>query len=139
MSHENIMRLWNDCVAYGVLRPKLKVIVKTADYTVTPDDYGSVFTTRGGSAGVTFTLPAAGDTNTGEWALFVNVADYNMIVSGADEGLVVFNNLTADNIGFGTTSEKIGGTLLAISDGTSWIVLPLATETQTLVIDSSPT
>ncbi len=139
MSHENIMRLWNAAVTLGGLRPRFKIIAKTSDYTVTPNEFGSVFTTRGAAAAVTFTLPAAGSTNKGDWVLFTNVADYNMVVSGADEGLVVFNNLTADNIGFGTPSELIGGTLLAISDGTSWIVLPLASETQTLVIDSSPT
>jgi hypothetical protein len=138
MSYENIMRLWNDCCTLGgSVRPKLNTIVKTSSYTVTPLDYGSVFTSRGATCAVTFTLPAAGSSNSGDWALFVNVADQNMFVAGPDEGLVVFNDLTADNIGFATTSEKIGGMLLAISDGTSWIVLPIATETQTVNIGTA--
>ena len=94
MSSENTMRMWNDCVDGGRTRPKLNIIVKTASYTVTPNDFGSVITTRGAGGAVTFTLPAAGSTNNGEWVLFVNVADQNMIIAGADEGLVTFNDLT---------------------------------------------
>jgi len=139
MSGENIMRLFNDCMTGGRVRPLLKIITKTSAYTITPDDFGSVFTTRGAAATMTFTLPTASTNLTGEWVLFVNVADYHLLVQGDNEGLVVFNNLTADNIGFKTTSELIGGALLAICDGTSWIVLPLATETQTLSIDTTAT
>lgn len=139
MSGENIMRLFNDCMTGGRVRPLLKIITKTSSYTLTPDDYGSVFTTRGGAAEITFTLPAAGSTNEGDWALFVNIADQNMAVAGAEAGLVVFNNATADNISYRTDSERIGGALLAISDGTSWIVLPIATETQTVHVDAKAT
>ncbi len=137
MSAENIMRMWNDCTTGGRLRPRLKVQAKTASYTVTPDDFGSVLTTRGAGGAITFTLPAASAVNKGEWVLFVNVANQNMIVAGADEGLVVKNDLTADSIAFQTGSEKIGGAFLAISDGTSWCVAPLAEETQTVTIVSA--
>lgn len=137
MSAENIMRMFNDCVTDGSVRPKLKVNAKTASYTVTPADFGSVLTTRGASGAITFTLPAATAVNKGEWVLFVNVADQNMIVAGADEGLVVFNDLTADAIAFQQASEKIGGAFLAVSDGTSWAVVPLATELQTIAVTSA--
>jgi hypothetical protein len=137
MSSENIMRLFNDCMTGGRVRPLFKVVVKTASYTMTKDDFGTVMTTRGAGVPVTFTLPTAASTNKGEWALFINVADQNMFVAGDDEDLVVFNDLTADSIGFATSSEKIAGALLAISDGTSWLVLPLAAETQTLSIGTA--
>ena len=137
MANENVMRLFNDAVTGGRIRPKLNIVVKTSSYTITADDFGSVFTTRGATGAVTFTLPAAGSTNSGEWVLFINVADQNMIVAGADEELVVFNDLTADTIAFQTSSEKIGGAFLAISDGTSWAVVPIATETQTVTVGSS--
>jgi hypothetical protein len=137
MSMENIMRMWNDCVTGGRQRPKFKVTAKTASYTVTPDDFGSVLTTRGAGGAITFTLPAASAVNKGEWVLFINVADQNMIVAGADEGLVTFNDLTADSIAFQQASEKIGGAFLAISDGTSWAVVPLATELQTIAVTSA--
>ena len=136
MSHENVMRLFNEGMTGGLIRPKLKVVAKTASYTITSADFGTVFTTRGGS-GVTFTLPAASALNRGEWVLFLNVADQDMTVTGADEGLVCFNDLTADSIDFSTGSEKIGGAFLAISDETSWIVVPLATETQTVTVTSA--
>lgn len=137
MSAENIMRMWNDCATGGRLRPKFRITAKTASYTVTPDDFGSVLTTRGAGGAITFTLPAASAVNKGEFVLFVNVANQNMIVAGADEGLVVINDLTADSIAFQTGSEKIGGAFLAISDGSSWCVAPLATETQTITVVSA--
>ena len=137
MSSENVLRLWNDAVAGGRVRPKMKIVVKTASYTITSTDFGSIVTTRGAAGAVTFTLPAASDENKGDWVLFVNVADQNMIIAGADEELVVFNDLTADSIAFQTASEKIGGAFLAISDGTSWAVVPLATETQTVSVVSA--
>lgn len=136
MSNENVVRLWNDAVQGGSLRPKIKVVAKTSDYTLGTNDFGTLFTTRGGS-GVVFTLPAASSLNKGKWAMFVNVADQNMFVAGPDEGIVTFNDLTADNVGFATSGEKVAGTLFAISDGTSWIVLPLATETQTVKVSTA--
>ena len=137
MSHEEIMRLWNGCATIGRLRPKLKIVVKTSSYTITPDDFGTVFTTRGATAAVTFTLPSAGSTNNGDWVLFISVADQNMIVAGADEEIVTFNDLTADSIAYQTASEKIAGAFLAISDGTSWAVMPIASETQTITVASA--
>jgi len=137
MSSENTMRMWNDCVTGGDIRPKFKVVSKTASYTVTPGDFGTVLTTRGAGGAITFTLPAASSTNKGEWVLFISVADQNLIVAGADEGLVVINDLTADSIAFQTSSEKIGGAFMAISDGTSWFVVPTATETQTVTVVSA--
>lgn len=137
MSAENIMRMFNDCMTDGTVRPKLRVTAKTASYTVTPADFGTVLTTRGAGGAITFTLPAASAVNKGEWVLFINVADQNMTVAGYDEGLVVFNDLTADAIAFSQASEKIGGAFLAVSDGTSWCVAPLATELQTIAVTSA--
>jgi len=133
MSYENIMRLWNDCVDGGLVRPKLKITVKTTSYTIVSKDFGTIFTTRGGGA-VTFTLPAASAENRGEYVLFINVANQNMTVAGSSGGLVVFNNAAATSIAFQTGSEKIAGAFLALSDGTSWIVLPIATETQSVAV-----
>lgn len=137
MSHENIMRLWNDCVTYGALRPKFKVTTKTSAYTITPGDFGKVFTTRGATSTMIFTLPGVETTYNGEFVLFLNVADYDMIVAGTDGELVTFNDLTANNIGIITASERIGAGLLAVCDGTSWIVLPIAQETVTVAVDTS--
>lgn len=134
MSAENIMRLWNEGVLNGIVRPQFKVKAKTASYTVTSADFGTVLTTRGAGDAVTFTLPAASSLNKGDWVLFINVADQNMVVGGSTGGLVVFNDLTANSISFETSSEKIGGAFLAVSDGTSWLVVPISEETQTVTV-----
>jgi hypothetical protein len=60
-----------------------------------------------------------------------------MTVAGQDEEIVSINDLTADSVSFQTSSEKIGGGFRAVCDGTSWIVVPLATETQTVTVASS--
>jgi len=99
-------------------------------------DLCRVYTTRGASGAVTFTLPAASG-NSGKWCLFINAAGQNMIIAGTDEEILCFNDLTADSIAFQTTSELIGGMFLAICDGTSWCVAPIATETQTVTVASA--
>lgn len=140
MSYSNILRLIREGTGPQGgerLEFSFSMTAKTADYTVTAGDYGKVFTTRGAEAAVTFTLPAASSANKGKWLGFLNVADQNIFVAGPDEGLVVFNDLTADSIGFKTSSEKIAGAFVAISDGTSWIVLPVATETQTISVGTA--
>lgn len=112
------------------------VTAKTGNYTVTTSDFSRIFTTRGAAGAVTFTLPAASG-NSGQWVEFYNLADQDMIVAGQDEELVCINDLTADSIKFNTANEKIGGGFRAVCDGTSWIVVPLATETQTVVVTSA--
>lgn len=142
MSYSNVLRLAREAVEVNgerfafATREKLSVVAKTSSYTLTTSDFGKVFTTRGAGGAITFTLPAASG-NSGEWFEFYNVANQNMILAAADEGMVCFNDLTADAIAFQTTNEKIGGGFRAICDGTSWIVVPLATETQTVTITSA--
>ena len=134
MASENVMRLWNDCMDGGNVRPKFPVTAKTTHYTVTSNDFGSILTTRGNEGSLIFTLPAASSKNAGEWVLFINIANQIMLINGADEGLVTIDDLTADSIAFATENELIGGMFLAISDGTSWLVVPIATETQTITV-----
>lgn len=111
-----------------------EVFANTADYSVVESDFDKVLTTRGAASEVVFTLPAAADSRVGAMVWFFNVADQNMKVSGVDGELVVKNDLTANDVSFETSSEKIGGGFLAVCDGTSWIVVPLAEETQTMTV-----
>lgn len=120
----------------ATVRPVYTVTAKTANYTVAAADFGTIFTTRGAGAAVTFTLPAV-TNNAGEWVEFYALANFNMIVAGPDEGLVVKNDLTADSIAYQTANEIIGGGFRAVCDGTSWIVVPLAEELQTVTIGSA--
>lgn len=124
----------NGTIHGGFKRP---VTAKTAAYTVKESECGTLFTTRGASGAVTFTLPAASG-NSGLWFEFFNVADQNMTVATADEELVAMNDLTADSIAFSTSSEKIGGGVRVVCDGTSWFAMPiLGTEAQSPTIASS--
>ena len=99
---------------------------KTADYTVNKYESGTLFTTRGAGAAVVFTLPSA--QTIGLWYGFFCAADQSMtITSGTADKMTAFNDLTADSIAFSTASEKIGGAVIVIADGTGWLVFPYTT------------
>lgn len=124
----------------GIGAPAYKTVeAKTAAYTIDPtvDPSGKVFTTRGATTAITFTLPAVSG-NAGLHYFFASVADVNMVVAGPDEGVVSLNDLTADSVAYQTASLKIGGAFLAVCDGTSWLIWALpATVTQTVTVASA--
>lgn len=107
---------------------------KTAAYQVTKLDSGTIFHTTGATAAVTFTLPPI--TDGPFYFMFVNGADVDMTVaSKVADTAVTFNDLAADSVAFSTSSEKIGGVIEVICDGTTLFVLPrLASEAQTVTI-----
>lgn len=109
---------------------------KTADYTITAADMGKIFTNRGATGAVTFTLPAAAAALKGRSVLVFVVAGQNVTVAGATaDQMVVFNDATADSIAFSTAAELIGGCVEAICSGTDWLVrVALGSETQTPTI-----
>jgi hypothetical protein len=97
--------------------------VKTASYQVTKEDNGTIFLTTGATAAVVFTLPPISDGPF--WFLFVNVADVDMTITAkVADTLATYNDLAADSIAFSTSSEKIGGAVEVICDGTTLIGLP---------------
>jgi len=110
------------------------VVAKTASYTVVAADHGTLFTNRGATGAVTFTLPATASVGL-RYGFYV-VADQNVIVaSGTADTLVVHNDATADSIAFQTASEKIGGMVEVIGDGTGWLTrVSLGFESQTVTI-----
>ena len=94
---------------------KLNVVAKTADYTVKHSESGTFFTTEGATAAVNFTLPAAAS---GLVYWFFSAEDVNMTVTAdTADTMVAMNDVAADSIAFSTTSEKIGGAIMAVSDG----------------------
>ncbi len=111
------------------------VTAKTTDYSVTAADTGSVFTTTGASATVTFTLPVK-TSGLAYW--FINTVDYNMVVAAnTADTMVTFNDATADSVAFSTSSEKIGGAVRVFCDGTKWIALPFGTKsTGTMTVNT---
>jgi len=108
---------------------------KTASYTVTQADSGTVFTNRGDTDAITFTLPAVSASFTGCVYDFYAIADFSLAVAcaTADE-MVVFNSVTATSAKFATASEIIGGRFQAMCDGTKWLVTIMAEETATVTV-----
>lgn len=113
----------------------VNVVAKTADYTVTFEDCGHLFTNRGAAGAVVFTLPAVAAKYKGFWVDFMVVADQDVTIAGTAGQLVAFNDAAANSIAFSTATEKIGAYVRALCDGTSWLIqVGLGAETQTPTI-----
>ena len=96
---------------------------KTAAYTVTHKESGTIFTTTGATTAIAFTLPAIGD---GPWQFwFFAGADVEIsVVAETADTLVTFNNLAADSVQFTTASMHIGGGFWCFCDGTTAWAIP---------------
>lgn len=113
---------------------KVKVRAITSAYTVSAADSGTVFTTRGASAAVTFTLPAVA-SGSGCVFTFISAANFAMTVASAEgDNIVTFNDAAADSIALSTANEIIGGAIKIIGDGTVWYALMNLSEAQTPTI-----
>jgi len=111
---------------FGGVVPLIPVpIAKTADYTVLATDCGRLFTTRGASAAVTFTLPAVTNLPAGFYVDFFNVAATGMVIAsnGSSDNIVALNDAGADTITCTTTSRMIGAYVKVIFDGTGWLAI----------------
>lgn len=110
------------------------VVAKTADYTVLTGDHGTLFTNRGATGAVNFTLPATAAKGL-RFGFFV-VANQNLVVTaGTADTMVAFNDAAADSVAYQTSSEKVGGMFEVIGDGTGWLVLPrLGQDSQTVTV-----
>lgn len=97
-------------------------IAKTADYTIVPDTYrsGTVFTNRGATTAVIFTLPTPSLKLMGWTYDFRGVANYNLTVQTASTKAVALNNAAATGVRSTETNKKIGTVITAFCDGASW-------------------
>ncbi len=113
-----------------------KISAKTGDYAVVPDDLGKLFTNRGATAAINFTLPPTGGMQVGWWCEFFVVADYNVgiLSNGSNDNIVTFNDAAADSLTFATVAKLIGGSARVTWDGTSWLLQQMVGETQTVTI-----
>ncbi len=106
----------------GFMGDFTQISAKTADYTVSAYESGTLFTTRGAGGAVNFTLPATAAK--GLVFSFFNAANQNMTVTaGTADTMTVFNDLTADSVAFSTASAKVGGMITVIGDGTGWLTI----------------
>lgn len=111
-----------------------RFVAKTANYTVTAKETGTWFLTTGVTAAITFTLPPISD---GPFIFFfVAVADFAMNVAAETvDTLLTFNDAAADKVAFSTSSEIMGGLVIAGCDGTTVFALtPISAHTQTSTV-----
>jgi len=110
---------------------KVRVQIKTADYTVLHTDSGTIFCTVGDTGAIVFTLPVVPIKN--EFFIFFQSVDQNMTVNaGAANTMRTKNDLDADGVVFSTGSNLIGACILVFGDGTYWNVAQLCTNTMTV-------
>lgn len=103
----------------------VEVKALTSSYTITDQDFGKLFTNRGAGGGVVVTLPAPA-TCEGEYVEFFTIAAQDFTVKTAAAGqLVAFNDATASSIAITAAGSEIGNGIRMISDGTSWLALPM--------------
>jgi hypothetical protein len=110
------------------------IIAKATAYSVETYMSGTIFTTRGASGAVTFTLPALAGSY-GCYYRFINIVNQNMTIAtdAATEFIVGFNNATTGvNVAFSTTSEKFGAVVDVYSIGTTWIAVNCCKNTMTV-------
>lgn len=113
----------------------MSIAAKTAAYTVLLSDWGKLFTNRGATASVTFTLPAVTDATAGIWYEFFAVSNYGLIIAsgGSSDNIVCRNDATADSVTANTTSLMIGFSARVTWDGTGWLCQILS-DGNTLVV-----
>jgi hypothetical protein len=112
-----------------------RVSAKTANYTVNENESGTIFTTQGATAAVTFTLPATADVTAGTFYIFYNAEDVNMTVTaGTADTMTTLNDVAADSVALSTTSLKAGGAFLVFFDGTNAHVINLTWDAQTVTV-----
>ena len=98
--------------------------------TVTADNSGAIYTTRGAAKHIAFTLPAK---ECGLHYTFLNAVDYNMTISSdADNTMITFNDATAASIAFSTAGNLKGAAAWVFCDGTRWYGIPLCKHTMTV-------
>lgn len=115
-------------------RQKRRVVDKTAAYAVSRlnDECGTVFTNRGATGGVTFTLPTPNFSYLGDFYDFRGIANFAVTVASATNGdIVTKNDAAANSVAASTAGEIIGAALRAecIRTGTDtykWLVAGVA-------------
>lgn len=101
-------------------QPPIKA--KTTAYTCTVEESGVIFTTRGATVAVNFTLPLNGTCPIGTNFTFYGVSAYGFTVtSNPADTITTLNDADADTITCTTTSKMIGAAVRVIWDGTRWL------------------
>lgn len=111
---------------------RLRTAAKTANYTVTSGESGTIFNNQGVTKEVVFTLPVPAD---GLFYIFANMEDQNLVIAADASGnMVAFNDVAANQIALNTSNEKAGGAFLVWSDGAQFHVGEWMHDAQTATI-----
>lgn len=104
---------------------------KAASYTVTAAESGTLFTNRGATVAITFTLPAVTGLPIGTRYEFYGSNAYGFTVAsgGSSDNIVALNDAAADSLTVTTTSLIIGAHVRVIWDGTAWLSIRAAGNT----------
>lgn len=109
---------------------KIRIQNKTADYTVVPQDSGTVFHNVGDTGAIVYTLPAP---LLGLFFIFISGVDQSMTVNAATaDTMITYNDVDADGVAFSTSSQKAGACLLVVGTGAYWLAVNLGTHTATV-------
>lgn len=102
-----------------------RIVAKLANYTIRYpfDSGGQVFTNKGATGTITFTLPTPNRNVFGVPYSFQVVADYAVTVAGAAAGdILTKNDATANSVSASTAGELLGARIEALcvetADGT---------------------
>ena len=91
-------------------------VIKTAAYTISVRETGTVFSNKGDGDALVLTLPAA---EAGVWFTFFKHTQQNLSVQAA--GGAKINNGTA-NKKYENVAAEAGGSCTLVSDGVDWFV-----------------
>ena len=116
-------------------RPKFNVKRITADYTVLLTDNEKYLVANSG-ADIEFTLPAVADAKDHIFT-FLNLQDFEMLITAPADTLVALHNAAADGISFTTASNHIGCACQVISDGVKYYAFNMSSGAQTVTVISA--
>ena len=99
------------------------IVAKVAAYTVAASESGTMFTNRGATAAVVFTLPAVTGLPPGVNFTFygISATGFTVASGGSSDNIVAVNDVAADSLTATTTSLIIGAAVRVIWDGTAWL------------------
>ena len=102
-------------------RPQPNVKSITADYQVVAADNEAYLVAASG-ADIEFTLPAVAECKNHVFN-FLNLQDFEMLITAPADTLVALHNAAADGISITTASNHIGGAIRIVSNGVKFFAL----------------
>lgn len=106
----------------AAINGRMRIVTKTANYTVLDTDSGTIFNNLGASGTVVFTLPAVA-TSAGLHYRFIGAVVAQIItITAPASTLVTYNNIAATSVSTGTVNAGMGFEVYC--DGALWYAFP---------------